>query len=124
MACPLQDGGSSEDESDVGDRPDSSFRKVMGIMDTGPSILECLGLFDAELPTLLGHAESAEDFFLVRPPPLFDSQMEIECLRCRVPAAAFGDGLQARSFRTARREEDGKCQPASARPPSFGFRIH
>ena len=56
---------------------------MAGIMETGPSILECLGLPEAELPDPeLGQAESAADddedvepFFLLDLP---DSQMEME----------------------------------------------
>ena len=57
---------------------------IAGIMETGPSILECLGLPEAELPDPeLGQAESAADeddedvepFFLLDLP---DSQMEME----------------------------------------------
>lgn len=60
---------------------------MAGIMETGPSILECLGLPDAELPPdppeLLGQAESLDDveaFFLLDFP---DSQMEMEWRRRR-----------------------------------------
>ena len=94
---------------------------IAGIMETGPpppSILECLGLPDAELPDPeLGQAESAaedededededdevvEAFFLLDFP---DSQMEMEWRRRGRPwpgQETCGDGPHTRSFRTAR----------------------
>ena len=111
---------------------------IAGIIDTGPpppSILECLGLPDAELPDPeLGQAESAaddgdDDFFLLDFP---DSQMEMEWRRWR-PAgppsgeeAACGDGPHTRSFNTARvgrmdnvRYESVWCKPIACSASSL-----